>query len=88
MWCASRRPPLGVCLFLSLFAVSRRFSLQPSCHLAIAPFSSCSPLWLSLLPLKSKKENRQPKGGILPLDRVGLREILFTEKDLCKFFLP
>merc|ERR1712153_34064 len=41
VWCASRRPhththtpPLGVRLFLSLFAVSRRFSLQPSCHLA------------------------------------------------------
>ena len=23
MWCASRRPPLGVCLFLSLFAVPK-----------------------------------------------------------------
>ena len=31
VWCASRRPPLGVCLFLSLFAVPLRFSLQPSC---------------------------------------------------------
>merc|ERR1711967_228542 len=31
VWCASRRPPLGVRLFLSLFAVSRRFSLRPSC---------------------------------------------------------
>ena len=49
MWCASRRPPLGVRLFLSLFAVSLRFSLQPSCHLAVSPFSSCSPL--SFLPL-------------------------------------
>ena len=29
---ASRHLPLGVCLFLSLFAVCRRFSLQPSCH--------------------------------------------------------
>ena len=28
MWCASHRPPLGVCLVLSLFAVPRRFSLQ------------------------------------------------------------
>ena len=27
--------PLGVCLFLSLFAVPRRFSLQPSCHLVV-----------------------------------------------------
>ena len=35
MRCASRRPPLGLRLFLSLFAVSRRFSLQPSYHLAV-----------------------------------------------------
>jgi len=42
VWCASRRPPLGVRLFLSLFAVSRRFLLRPSCHLAVVPFSSCS----------------------------------------------
>ena len=27
---------MGVRLFLSLFAVSRRFSLRPSCHLAVA----------------------------------------------------
>ena len=52
MWCASRRPPLGVRLFLSHFAVSLRFSLQPSCHLAVSPFSSCSPL--SLLPLSRR----------------------------------
>ena len=52
VWCASRRPPLGVRLFLSLFAVSLRFSLRPSCHLAVAPFSSCSPL--SLLPLSRR----------------------------------
>ena len=25
MWCASRRPPLGFCLFLSFFAAPRRF---------------------------------------------------------------
>merc|ERR1711935_1120108 len=43
VWCTSRRPPLGVRLFLSLFAVSLRFSLRPSCHLAVAPFSSFSP---------------------------------------------
>ena len=30
----------GVCLFLSLLAVPRRFSLQPSCHLAVVPLSS------------------------------------------------
>ena len=52
VWCASRRPPLGVRLFLSLFAVLLRFSLQPSCHLAVAPFSSWSPL--SLLPLSRR----------------------------------
>ena len=39
---ASRRPPLGVCLFLSLFAVCRRFSLQPSCHPAVFLLSSFS----------------------------------------------
>ena len=32
---ASRHLPLGACLFLSLFAVCRRFSLQPSCHPAV-----------------------------------------------------
>merc|ERR1712021_126876 len=30
VWCTSRRPPLGVRLFLSLFAVSLRLSLRPS----------------------------------------------------------
>merc|ERR1711935_509496 len=53
VWCASRRPPLGVRLFLSLFAVSRRFSLQPSCHLAAGPLSSFSPLSLPPLSLRS-----------------------------------
>ena len=52
VWCTSRRPPLGVRLFLSLFAVSLRFSLRSSCHLAVVPFSSCSPL--SLLPLSRR----------------------------------
>ena len=51
VWCASRRPPWGVCLFVSLFAVSRRFSLQPSCHLAAVPLSSFSPLSLPPLSL-------------------------------------
>ena len=37
---ASRHLPLGVCLFLSLFAVCRRFSLQPSCHPAVFHGSS------------------------------------------------
>ena len=36
-------------LFLSLFAFSLRFSLQPSCHLAVAPFSSFFPLSLLLV---------------------------------------
>merc|ERR1712086_832773 len=49
VWCASRRPPLGVRLFLSLFAVLLRFSLQPSCHLAVAPFS--------LLPLSRRRSS-------------------------------
>merc|ERR1712086_404359 len=52
VWCASRRPPLGVRLFLSLFAVSLRFSLQPSCHLSVVPLSSFS--LLSLLPLSRR----------------------------------
>ena len=38
---ASRRPPLGVCLFLSLLAVSRRFSQQPS-HATSPVFSPLS----------------------------------------------
>ena len=42
---ASRHLPLGACLFLSLFAVCRRFSLQPSCHPAVFLLSS-----FSLLP--------------------------------------
>ena len=37
---ASPRPPSGVYLFLSLFAVSRQFSQRPSCHLALFPLSS------------------------------------------------
>merc|ERR1712086_1133179 len=53
VWCASRRPPLGVRLFLSLFAVSRRFSLQPSYHLAVVPLSSFFPLSLLLLSRRS-----------------------------------
>ena len=46
---ASRHLPLGACLFLSLFAVCRRFSLQPSCHPAVFLLSSFS--LPSLLPL-------------------------------------
>ena len=54
VWCASRRPPLGVCLFLSLFAVPLRFSLQPSCHLAVFPLSS---FYLSQLTAHSSEKN-------------------------------
>ena len=35
--------PLVVCLFLSPFAVPRRFSLQPSCHLSRSSHSRRSP---------------------------------------------
>ena len=46
---AHPNPSLVVCLFLSPFAVPRRFSLQPSCHLAVVPLSSFS--LLSLPPM-------------------------------------
>ena len=49
---ASRHLPLGACLFLSLFAVCRRFSLQPSCHPAVFLLSSFS--LPSLLPLSRR----------------------------------
>ena len=42
---ASRRPPLRLGAWVSLFAVPRQFSQQPSCHLAVVPLSS-----FSLLP--------------------------------------
>merc|ERR1712086_232213 len=57
-------PPLGVRLFLSLFAASRRFSLQPSCHLAVVPLSSFFPLSLLLL------SRRSPRCISWPLPRV------------------
>ena len=44
---------MGVCLFLSLFAVCRRFSLQPSCHPAVFLLSSLSLLSLLLLSRRS-----------------------------------
>merc|ERR1712153_182469 len=41
--------------YLSLFAVSRRFLLRPSCRLSVVPLSSFSPLSLmSLLPLSRR----------------------------------
>ena len=55
---------LGVRLFLSLFAVfSRQFSLQPSCHLAVVPLSSFSPL--SLLPLSPARPRESSAEGAL-----------------------
>ena len=61
-----RRSPLGVCLFLSLFAVPRRFSLQPSCHLAVFPLSSFS--LLSLLPLSLRSPLPHSVTTPLPAD--------------------
>ena len=49
---ASHRPPLGVCLLLSLVAVPLRFSLRPSCHPAVFPLLFFS--LLSLLPLSPR----------------------------------
>ena len=49
VWCASRRPPLGVCLFLSLFAGPLRFSLQPSCHLRAASSAGSTPRLVSVV---------------------------------------
>ena len=49
---ASRHLPLGACLFLSLFAVCRRFSLPPLCRPAVFLPSSFS--LLSLLPLSRR----------------------------------
>ena len=79
MWCASRRPPLGVRLFLSHFAVSRRFSLQPSCHLAVSPFSSCSPL----SPLPLSRRSPLPRSAPPPPPAVPLFLTLFYGKLLC-----
>ena len=74
VWCASHRPPLGVRLFLSHFAVSLRFSLQPSCHLAVAPFSSCSPL--SLLPLS--RRSPLPRSATAPPPADPLLSLLLS----------
>merc|ERR1712021_145687 len=74
VWCASRRPPLGVRLFLSLFAVSRRFSLQPSCHLAVVPLSSFFPLSLLLLSRRSPL----PRSATPPPPAVPLFSLLLA----------
>merc|ERR1711935_709428 len=75
VWCTSRRPPLGVRLFLSLFAVSRRFrSLQPSCHLAVVPLSSFFPLSLLLLSRRSPL----PRSATPPPPAVPLFSLLLA----------
>ena len=95
MWCASHRPPLGVRLFLSLFAVSRRFSLQPSCHLAVVPLSSFS--LLSLLPLSRRSPlphpatppPAPPAGPLFsrhaPKSVTGFQSLLVVASNLCSW---
>ena len=63
--CASRHLPLGVCLFLSLFAVCRRFSLQPSCHPAVFLLSTFS--LPSLLPLSLRSPLPRSAAPLLPV---------------------
>ena len=62
---ASRHLPLGACLFLSLFAVCRRFSLQPSCHPAVFLLSSFS--LPSLLPLSLRSPLPRSASPLLPV---------------------
>ena len=62
---ASRHLPLGVCLFLSLFAVCRRFSLQPSCHPAVFLLSTFS--LPSLLPLSLRSPLPRSASPLLPV---------------------
>ena len=52
VWCASHRPPLGVRLFLS--------------HFAVSPFASCSPL--SPLPLSRRSPLPRPATPPPPAD--------------------
>ena len=63
---ASRHLPLGACLFLSLFAVCRRFSLQPSCHPAVFLLSSFS--LPSLLPLSLHSPLPRSAAPLLPVE--------------------
>ena len=62
---ASRHLPLGACLFLSLFAVCRRFSLQPSCHPAVFLLSTFS--LPSLLPLSLRSPLPRSASPLLPV---------------------
>ena len=61
---AHPNPCLVVCLFISPFAVPRRFSLQPSCHLAVVPLSSFSLLFSLLLIhlFQNSRENSFVRG--------------------------
>ena len=71
---ASRHLPLGACLFLSLFAVCRRFSLQPSCHPAVFLLSSFS--LPSLLPLSLRSPLPRSAAPLLPVGPLLSRLLL------------
>ena len=71
---ASRHLPLGVSLFLSLFAVCRRFSLQPSCHPAVFLLSSFS--LPSLLPLSLRSPLPRSAAPPLPVGPLLSRLLL------------
>ena len=58
--------PWASASFYSPFAVPRRFSLQPSCHLAIVPLSSFS--LLSLPPLSRRSPLPRPATPPPPAD--------------------
>ena len=75
---ASRHLPLGACLFLSLFAVCRRFSLQPSCHPAVFLLSTFS--LPSLLPLSLRSPLPRSASPLLPVGKS--RSYIFA----CEFF--
>ena len=47
---AHPNPWSSASFYPALFSVSRRFSLQPSCHLAVVPPSSFSPRERSVVP--------------------------------------
>ena len=71
VWCASRRPPLGVRLFLSPFAVSLRISLQPSVFCKILLVGFCC---LALQPYhhreaarRNQTRSRDPRLASMPL---------------------
>ena len=71
---ASRHLPLGACLFLSLFAVCRRFSLQPSCHPAVFLLSTFS--LPSLLPLSLRSPLPRSAAPLLPVGPLPSRLVV------------